>query len=533
MLVLLPIFLLILLALAVTVFYRFKASMGWTWLLAVSGLLVTWVFVLLSRWMELTPIRLPNWWLEEEAAYQISFQVDSIAWTYAFSLVSILLVVVITASARNLLQGRPHNWALGMTITAAGLLAIYANDPLTLILAWTLIDLLELVFMFGGLSHPRFKQMAVLSFAARSIGTLVVIIAAFASRAEGVPLRLDQPSPEVGLALLIAAGLRLGVLPLHLPFSRELPIRRGIGTILRLVAPASSLTLLARLPATAVPPDVAPYLLVFASLAAVYGGFMWLNARDELSGRPYWMIALAGMAVGSVIRSHPEASLAWGVSLLLPGSLLFLYSARSLKITFIPILAFLGLTGLPFMPAASGWQGLVIPPINIPDILYLIAYAAVAAGFLRHLLEPGEPISSFETWIRVVFPAGLSILLVSYFLTGIFGWEGSLTSGGVWVSLIAFALTLLMYWAANFLHRAVAKGDENQRWYTIILSRIGSGLAVFFRLNWFYKLLWWISLLVQRLIQIITVILEGDGGLIWAMVLLAMLVISLQGGGAP
>jgi hypothetical protein len=89
------------------------------------------------------------------------------------------------------------------------------------------------------------------------------------------------------------------------------------------------------------------------------------------------------------------------------------------------------------------------------------------------------------------------------------------------------------YWAANFLHRAVAKGDENQRWYTIILSRIGSGLAVFFRLNWFYKLLWWISLLVQRLIQIITVILEGDGGLIWAMVLLAMLVISLQGGGAP
>lgn len=529
MLVLLPVFLLGSFALIIFIFWSLRVKTGWSWLAGLFGALVTWVYVLLCRFMELTPIRLPSWWLAVEADYQISFQLDATSWVYAFSLVSLLLATMITVSVRGIAEGRPINWAANLTFTAAGLLAILAGDALTLILAWTVIDLLELSFLIAWLSQPRFKQMAVIAFAARVAGTFVVLIAAYASRAEGSALRLTSPSPEVGLALLIAVGLRLGVLPLHLPFPKELPIRRGVGSMLRLVAPASSLVLLARLPADAVPPNLALPLLIFSSLAALYGSLMWLNARDELSGRPYWLIALAGMAIGCVIRSYPAASLAWGVTLILPGGLLFVYSARSLRLALIPILGWLGMTGLPFTPAASGWAGLVIPPFNLADILYLATHAILMAGFLRHAFAPGEPLTSFENWIKVAYPLGLVVLLAAFTLVGILGWEGSLTVGIWWASLISLILTAFIFWLVTHLHRRST--GENPLWVVVLLEQIGKTLGRFFRLEWLYALLAWTYRLVRHVIQDLTVILEGDGGILWVMVLLALFLITIQGGG--
>ena len=54
---------------------------------------------------------------------------------------------------------------------------------------------------------------------------------------------------SAGLYLVAAAGLRLGVFPLHLPYTSEATLRRGIGTSLRLVSAVSSLVLLAHIPA--------------------------------------------------------------------------------------------------------------------------------------------------------------------------------------------------------------------------------------------------------------------------------------------
>ena len=42
-------------------------------------------------------------------------------------------------------------------------------------------------------------------------------------------------TPETGVYLILAVGLRLGVLPLHLAYSPESAVRRGFGTALRLV----------------------------------------------------------------------------------------------------------------------------------------------------------------------------------------------------------------------------------------------------------------------------------------------------------
>jgi hypothetical protein len=49
-------------------------------------------------------------------------------------------------------------------------------------------------------------------------------------------------------------------------------------------------------------------------------------------------------------------------------------------------------------------------------------------------------------------------------------------------------------------------------------------LSAVFSLNWLYRLLWSLYRLLQQAIQALTDILEGDGGVLWVFVLLALFV---------
>jgi hypothetical protein len=89
--------------------------------------------------------------------------------------------------------------------------------------------------------------------------------ASMVSISAGTPMNFQDAPPQAGLYLLLAAGLRLGVLPLHLPYASEAAIRRGFGSALRLISAASSLILLARIPTTSVIFDIHPFAAVARS----------------------------------------------------------------------------------------------------------------------------------------------------------------------------------------------------------------------------------------------------------------------------
>lgn len=527
---LLPPVLLLLLALGLAIRHRIRSNLGTSWLIAVIGALVVWGLVLAYRWVRLPPVVMGNW-LSSLSPFALDFQLDDVGWTYAFSLVTVVLAVMMTAAAREIIKNTPYNWVRSIALAGLGLLAIFAANPLALILAWTAIDMSELGLLLSALSDRQLNQRAVLAFSARVGGTLMLVWAAIASSSLGKPLVMAQVDPRVSLFVLLAAGLRLGVLPLHLPFPEDVPVRRGWGTTMRMVSMSTSLVVLARLPANAVPPEAAFVLLLFAALAALYGAVMWLTT-DEIKGRPYWLISLAGMAVGCVIRGYPLASLAWGVAMMLPGTMIFLYSARTPALLYVMFLGLLSLSGLPFTPAASGWAGLVVPPFNLPDMLYIIAYALVLIGYLRHIFRPGQPLADMDRWMQTIYPFGLVFLIVATWLIAFWGWPDSFTLGNWWASLLMVGLAILG-WILLKRRGAQSVGEEGAPawWMSPSIRRIGSKLAGFFRLDWVYRFLWWAYQGVQRFVEILRLLLEGDGGMLWTLVLLALLVILLQTGG--
>lgn len=509
MFILFPVVLMVLTALTLMILRFVRPNFKYPWLLAVGGTTLALVGIFLWHIRLPQSISLAPWQPVILFFFSPTWLADGISWPYAISLAALAAAVTWTSIVRA--ENDPAAWAAMLMITALGILAVTAENPLTLILVWSAIDLAELIAMLRSTEGEEQNQGVVIAFAARVAGTGLVLWANLVSTAGGILMDFRATPASAGVYLLIAAGLRLGVLPLHLPYRKENVLRRGFGTSLRLVSAAASLSLLARIPASALQSSLPPYLLILAAVAALYAGWMWLRASDEILGRPFWVLGMASLSVASSLRGNPSGSISWGVMLILGGGLLFLFSARQRSILWLPLLGMWGLSTLPFSLTASAWQ-----TGNQNSWLYIIpflpAQALLMAGFVRHTLHPGETsLESKERWTKVLYPTGLFLLAGIAILLGLWGWEGAQFFGQWWAAITANILAAgITALALTIMVRHIPASNTSQ-WTRI------------FRLERLYKFLNDVYGFFRKIAEIITSALEGEGGLLWSLLLLALI----------
>lgn len=532
LLLLLPSALLFLTALGIVILRQYRPGIGYAWLAAVIGGILSAAAAAFLRWR--LPTTLEVGWLRAfgELSSPPSFRMDYISWPYTLSLAVLALAFVLTDAARLETEARPFNWAGGLAITGLGILAVMAANPVTLVVAWTAVDLVELLMILSTPTGQRMGGQVVRAFMVRVSGTLLVVLSTLLAASRAIPFDLAEIPQPLAIYMLLAAGLRLGVLPLNVPYTREVYAWRGLGNIMRLIGPASSLVVLGRMPTQVVPPGWQGLLLGLSALAAIYGAGVWLTTRDELNGRPFWSTSLAALGVASVISGSPQSSVAWGCALILTGSVLFFYSARRRQIAFLPLLAVLGITGLPFTPASAGWQGISGSSANLFTPLFFLAVIFLIWGYFRHLMRPREELYRMERWVHAVYPVGLGLLILAQWAIGIRGWPGSFTAG-VWGMSIGAALLaglgLILF--RNYQQRLVSDAPS-ERWLGVFARRLGHFLNAILSLNWLYSLINGLYRLVQNIIQLLTAMFEGDGGVLWSLVMLALLVSLITTSGA-
>ncbi|MGZ6347664.1 MAG: hypothetical protein ACXWNC_08895, partial [Anaerolineales bacterium] len=454
-------------------------------------------------------ISLAQWQPATLFSFSPSWLADGISWPYALSLAALAAAVIWTSIVRE--ENDPAGWAGVLILTALGILAVAAENPLTLILAWSAIDLAELFAMLRSTEGEERSRGVVIAFAVRVTGTLLVIWVNLINIARGNPIDFTAITGSAGIYFLIAAGLRLGIFPLHLPYQKENVLRRGFGTSLRLISAAASLSLLARIPASALQSSFLPVLFILAALAALYAAWMWLRASDEILGRPFWVVGMASLAAAASLHGNPIGSIGWGVMLVLGGGLLFLFSARQRNIIWLPLLSLWGLSALPFSATATAWEaGNKVSWLYI--LPFLPAQALLMTGVIRHALHPGESsLESQERWTKFLYPTGLFILAGIMVLMGIWGWDGAQNIGQVWAAIVANVLAAGFTALALTVMVRFAPPNITSQWTRI------------FRLEWVYNTLDGIYEFFCRVAETITSSLEGEGGLLWSLLLLALL----------
>ena len=520
MLIFLTVSFLFMLALALVLLHWARPEFRYAWLIAASGALISWGSVLAWQFRLPLGFQLPRWEPASLFLETLSFTADPLTWPFAFSIATLILAVILTAVARENFP-TPLPWAVVLVLGGLGLLAVLADNPLSLLMAWSAIDLTELIAQLRSVEGPQPSEKVVIAFSTRIAGIGVLLWANMISFSTGTLLNFQNAPPRTGLYLLFAAGLRLGVLPLHLPYASESAIRRGFGTALRLISAASSLILLARIPSTSVISAFTPFLLSLVTLAAVYAGWMWLRAPDELTARPFWLIGLASLAMTSALRGNPVGAAAWSCALLLSGGALFLSSAHHIWLSRALWIGMWGISALPFSITATGW-GIGAASFWPVWPFLLLAQALLLAGYLRHVTRPTLR-ANLETLDRAafyVYPLGIGILLASILLLGCWGWDGALQLGAWLPALFGVLLGSLTTWLTPRL-RVLA--PVRAHW---VQPAAASGI------DWFFRSLWRLYRLVGRLSNYFSTILEGDGGVIWTLLFL-VLFISLLSQGLP
>lgn len=485
------------------------------WLLATGGALLGWISVFVWQAQMPITVKFPAWQPVILFSQSPTFVGDGISWTFALSLATLCLAIILTAVARSSFP-RPINWVATLVLTALGILAVLADNPLTLVLIWAAIDISELIAQMRVVEGPESSERTVVAFASRAAGTFVLLWAGMVSVANGQALDFRSAPPAAGLYLLIAAGLRLGVLPLHIPHAADLSLRRGFGTGLRMISAASSLILLARVPSSSLASPLTPYLIILVSLTAIYGGWQWLRAPDELTARPFWLIGMGSLAVAAALRANPTGATAWGCGLILAGGALFLSSEQNKWLTRALLIGAWVVSALPFSLTATGWHSGVIPPLLawLAWPFLILAHAMLVAGFVRHSLRTTTRVTVEDQpiWAKNVYPIGIVLLLLTSVLLGLFGWSGTLQIGSWLVALLTSALSIGLIWLTPRLRilnpvRAHWVRPANVSW-----------------IEWGYQLLWNLYRGLGRISNVISRVLEGESGVMWTLLFLVLFI---------
>ncbi|MGB8253291.1 MAG: hypothetical protein WCF08_08745 [Anaerolineaceae bacterium] len=445
---------------------------------------------------------------------------DQTAWAFQTALLAILSAVLLTATRRQASSG-PGAWLGALGIAMVGLVAVQAGSLSTLLSAWFIIDTLELVVLLVSLKPSHNLGKLATSFLLRYAGILLAFITIIQPG--------DQTINNVNIYLFLAVMLRLGALPFW-PYWGDTKTLTGLGTMMLAVRVTSVLVPLAHLTPGSIPPQWKALLTTYCLLLIFYCAIQWLRLAAAQDGRVYWVIGYGLVACMCVIHDQASSGVMWGVTALLCGSSLFLMTDRSRFYIGLPVAGLLAMTGLPYTPISSGWSGLLGAPVDWRATPFIIAHVLYLTGFLRLAFKAGESEGKMEGLSRFAYPAGLILLLIM-------PWAILLAAGvetpllDWWAGFITFALFLItiIIFRAQLFEDTELKIPTSSFWTTSkrILDRILAALQQDWLVNFFNQFFGWVG----RITSVISNILEGDGGVLWVLLLLALFATLISGSG--
>lgn len=490
-----------------------KKGFKFHWLLAVTSGLIVWVLILFSsqtlpQAFQLLPTHpmFPNF------TWPVLI-IDQISWPFALAISSLTLSVVLTDIAR-LHEADWSAWAGSLSMSALGLLAVVSGNPLTLIFAWTAIDVAELLVLMKIVLHSSVRERIMGAFSVRVLGSVLLIFSGLVVSSQGLEWSFDNIFSQAYVLVFFATGLRLGVLPLHLPYLSELPLRRGFGTISRLVPSSAGLVLLPRIAEqvgeiTSLTPFI-QLLLSLIGFSAIFGAITWVLARDELDGRPAWILGMASLTMAGALLGKPAASLAWGVGTVFSGGIICLTSYRSKRLIWLPLIGLLMITMLPFTPTYNGNQ-LFINNFQPLSLLALSAHAIIMVGYLRYAIRQDPLLMEMTVGTWLIYPLGISVLITSNIMIGILINPGlsDLTILGLLPGVGSIMIAVLLILASY----RVAMLPERMSQAVKLIS------SVHLPYLWMGVVYRWLG----QSIEFLTGLFEGEGGFFWALLFITIL----------
>ncbi len=486
----------------------------WAALVVVSLALVG---VLVSPGVEGRVWELTQWSDMPVLTPPVVMQTNNAGQTVGLALLATALAAALVGARRPVGNTR---WAATLASLAAGLLALLAANLLTLVLCWTLLDGVLLVAWV-----QNKERRALLGWAAGALGTLLLWAATLPLQATYGLQAMGGLSLQgsVGTALLLAALLRLAPFPFHLAqvwiggSDSEDPVVDNATDdthmiVLHALPAATGIWLLARITGWLEVEFVWRQIISALLLTGLVGSGLlaWLGNEPRQAMR--WVLTgQAGLVVLAALWAGPEAALAEGGVFLLAASLFPLLTRLETLSPESRISGGIGvaaLAGLPLTWGAAGRFALYGSWLEGRWGLNLLLATGAQLLFLatagRLLVQRSA--SAADRHTRILTGVALGLTAAALLFVG-----GGLprASALVWVAVLVPPVgAALIAWGAQS-HRLVRQ--EVATWINPVL-----------RLDWVTQLLRALARWVGRPFLAMHDVLEGEGVLLWVLVLLAL-----------
>jgi len=527
-----PVFLLVAASILLQILGRIRFSAGKTWLISSIVAVAAWVSLILIRILMPSGMQIAGWLPGMSTLDTIVFKFSEDTWVPGFFLIS-LLVAVIFYEARFLESGNYVNILTGtMALSAFGLLSILSASGLTFLLAWVLIDIAEFSVLTFLVKEESKHQIAVTSLFTRGIGILLLILLLVLQSADGLSQLENENSSVFGILVILVAVMRMGIVPVHIPYSEDPKIRRGIGSILRYTPVLSVFSFLMTVGPQEFSRSQTNWLTAVITIAALFGAVSWYFAKNKLAGRPYWIFTLGCLALLGTIRSSIDVIIGITVMMIAGGAGLFLPSPRNRGISVFITLLVGGMLCIPYTPTAMLPGGFWGEQFALSNIIIIACISLLISGWIIHVLRNDDEVEQHENWVWLFQVMALIILTATPWINEIFFLKKVSTFNYWWYAFLLFIVSGLIL-AAHFYRKR-----ENNQISTIytrfkrVIDPVLSFADRFLRFEWVIQIFKGLGSLVTVGMNLVVRVLEGDGGILWSflfLVLLASLLITGQG----
>ena len=499
-----------------------------TWIMIITSVLALALLLAVRSETPVTEI-IATWQPVSVFTVPLSFRVDHTAWVMALGL---MLVLNATAFMWGGFPGqhRPAPRALSLLLTAAALSGIFASNLLTLAVAWGMLDLIFVLALVvrGGTEVGR---RAALAIVLNAVSTVCVWIAALLIENQHGSLywHLLNPSDDARAWLMAAAVLRVGLYPFHQGLPIELGKEPDRSVMIFVVPTIAGLALWVRMAgAQALPEESLVPLL--GTLSILVGAVLaWRNVEPR-SSLPYIMLGLSGF-VGLLAAAHSSVDLLTNATLNWMFVVASLFIARGFDRRRMfwsggALLAGLSLAAVP------GTLGFIVQQAVIADVLqakaWLILVAVIVAQTL--LIAAGtrlilsDAVESAPTLLLRKICWSVAIVLGALPLVGFVVAPGivgdSLSTRALLaelgpIGLLALfapiAIGLVLAWRGPVLRRSVSAGQT--AWGRVL------------RLDWLNNAIFYLLDRMTGLLRAVASVFEGDGGLLWTVIVIVIVVV--------
>jgi hypothetical protein len=472
-----------------------------------------------------TALDVSVWQPAEVFGARMSLLLDVPGWDAAFATLTLVLAVLLTSVAR----AGPVSAGLRAVLlgyASLGILTMWSGTFLTVVVLWVLLDLGAFIYVVRLAPDAATAGRAVQHLGFEILGEMLVVGAAIAAASVGAVAMGDERVPELAVFLL-AGGvlLRLGLLPLQFAWTSLAQVRRGLGSLLRLVPPATGLVVLSRQFGDGIPEPLRPWLILAGGLGALAAGVRWLVHRDVIEDWPFLLVGLCGLGIavaGLSARSSAATLSSCATLLILSGGLISLGEVRSRTHRVAIGMAFAAIAGAPFTPggvmAGALAQALSLEPGGLAALAGMAAMVFLAGGALRVARQTGSPWSAADRTTRAVYEAGLWLPCIA--LVVVWPWKsGPPDVPQLVVFLLVALLTVFVVVRLPAPSESAAASGRWQRWTTWIDPQ-----PVYAFLSAAYHA-------ALRAVRGVDELVEGESSTLWVMVLVLMIVLALGGVG--